>query len=285
MSISVIVAAKNAANSIRANLKAILQQLNPGDELLLIDASADTTAEIVQKEFPQVTLIKNPPTLLIPELWSIGLKQATGDILVITTAHCVPEDAWLAIARAALVEYAAVGGAIKNSAEASLVDSAIYYCRYWRYMLPFQKYETADLPGDNTAYRRKELFALEKDFATAFWEPFINIKIWRETKKMAMLPELVVCHHHSFTIGAFIENRLRHGYNFGKDRAKELTRIQRVGYLLASPLIPLIFLKRIFTASQPSERQKLLYTLPVLVLFLVAWALGEASAYGRSVSS
>jgi glycosyltransferase involved in cell wall biosynthesis len=283
MRTSVIVASKDAAHSIRANLRALLDQIETGsDEILLVDASTVGIAEIARQEFPGVKLIQLPRTSLIPELWSAGLKEAKGEMVAVTTAHCVPDPSWLKAARVALENgYSGVGGAIKNSDSASIVSSAVYFCRYWRYMLPFDKHETSDLPGDNAAYKREDLFTFQSYFHEAFWEPFINARMRQKGMKLLMLPDMIVTHNRSFGIVSFILNRLSHGYHFGQDRSLQLPRIKRLLYFLGSPLIPIIYLKRIFDATGRKNlpRRELIRSLPLMALFLSAWALGEATAY------
>ena len=54
-----------------------------------------------------------------------------------TEDHCVAGDGWLqSVVRAHEAADAAVGGAVENGATDRVVDWAVYFCEYGRYMLP-----------------------------------------------------------------------------------------------------------------------------------------------------
>ncbi len=282
MNISIVVAAKNASATIRDSLKAWQDQLQQGDEILIVNASFDSTAQIVRSEYPEAKLLNLPKGTLIPELWSTGILESSRDLVAITIANCVPEASWIEKARTFLnSDYSAVGGAIANHHDASLVDTAVYLCRYWRYMPPFAAAETADLPGDNCIYRRSDLMKYQTLFHAGFWEPEINNRMKQEGLRMMLTPDLMVSHKKSSGFFAFIQNRLQHGFHFGGERSAKLNIVQRIAYLLASPMIPFLLLSRIWNAVKKNSANKraLFFSFPILIFFLAAWAAGEAFGY------
>ena len=137
--ISVVIASLNARHSIAGCLRALeTERPTTPLEIIVVDSSMDGTDRIIEQSFPQVTLIKIPPPVLVPELWGIGIAHANGDVIAITTAHCVPDEHWLAeIKRAHRSAYPAVGGAIEQATPARVVDWAVYFCRFSSFMRAF----------------------------------------------------------------------------------------------------------------------------------------------------
>ena len=60
----------------------------------------------------------------------------------------------------------------------------------------------------------------------------------------------------------------------------------RLAAIAAAPLVPLILLGKIVRriARKPSYLGPFLHSLPVLLMFIGSWALGEASGYRSAVS-
>lgn len=98
--VSLIIAARNEANNIKACLEAVLAQTYPTAllEILVVnDHSEDKTVTIVN-DFPE----KNLHLLHLPEdktgkkqAIQLAIKQATGTLIVTTDADCVMEKDWL----------------------------------------------------------------------------------------------------------------------------------------------------------------------------------------------
>lgn len=138
---SVVVGSNNARASIVACVSMLVGH-GRGDEVevVVVDNSTDGTAAIVKARFPGVRLIPASLSALIPELWGEGIRVSRGEIVAITTAHCVPARDWVsAMLKAHEGAAAAVGGAIESAESTGLVDWAVYFCRYSQYMLPFEQ--------------------------------------------------------------------------------------------------------------------------------------------------
>jgi len=282
---SVVVASNNARTSIRECLAVLVDQRR-GDavEILVVDNSHDGSAEIVKDEFPDVSLIPAPTSALIPELWGLGMRESRGSIVAITTAHFVPAGDWVDAMLAAQEGPAAgVGGAIESAESAGLVDWAVYFCRYSQFMLPFEPGFVRDIAGDNASYKREHIERCRHVWRNGFWEPAVHAELQKAGLKLLLTPVVVVSHKRSFGLRGFVIQRLRHGMQFGRERASRLPWPQRALYIALSPTIPLIFLLRIARRvfGKRRNRTKLILSLPALVLFLLAWSLGELLGYLR----
>lgn len=283
--ISVVVASHNARMSIEECLAVLVaQRRETGAEILVVDNSTDGTTEIVRERFPDLKLVVEPPSAFIPELWGIGIRQSVGDIVVITTAHCIPDKDWLTrILKAHEAPAPAIGGAIENDESASIVDWAIYFCRYSPYMPPLREGFVSEIAGDNASYKRMYIDRCQNVWGNGFWEPAVHAELKKAGLSLLLVPSIVIHYKRSFGFLSFIKQRFQHGMQFGGERASRLSMPKRVLYIVFSPTIPLMFLARITRQVLTKRRhvEKLLMAFPILVLFLLAWACGELVGYLR----
>lgn len=281
--ISVVVAASNAARSIAACLTALHSQASEVQaEVIVPDASTDGTSEIIAQQFPWVRHLRYPPALLIPHLWREGIQHSRGEIVAVTTAHCIPEAGWLAgMLKAHASEHAAVGGAIENATPATLVDWAIYFCRYSAYMLPFEVAEVAELPGDNASYKRRVLTAYPELMQQGFWEPAFHARMRADGFTLLMHPSIIVRHTKSYSLVGFLRQRWQHGRVFAAMRLAHTGVGPRLVRIMAVPAVPLVMAKRIAGRVLQKRRHlpQLLLSFPLVWLFLGAWSLGELAGY------
>jgi glycosyltransferase involved in cell wall biosynthesis len=281
--VAVVVASHNARYSIEECLTALVTQW-PKDEveIVVVDNSTDGTTEVISKRFPELRLIVERSSLLIPELWGIGLYQSAAEIVAITTAHCIPDKDWLTqILKAHEVPFPAIGGAIENSDSARLVDWAVYFCRYSPYMLPFQEGFVAEIAGDNASYKRAYIDQWRHVWRNGFWESVVHAELRKAGLRLLLVPSIVIHHKRSFGLWAFIKQRFQHGMQFGRERASRFSIARRILYIALSPVIPFVMLVRIVQQVVTKRRHlgKLLQALPIVGLFLSAWALGELVGY------
>jgi len=128
--LSIVVGSHNARSSIGHCLRSLEAQRNGQEtEVIVVDNSTDGTDQIVAKEFSGVQLVRSPECRFIPELWEQGIRRSSGEIVAITTAHCVPEAHWIHEILKAHEgnSYVGIAGAIENEEQANLVDWAIYF--------------------------------------------------------------------------------------------------------------------------------------------------------------
>ncbi len=286
--ISVVVASQNARGTIVECLSALLSQARTFSvELIIVDSSSDETTVLIREQFPHVVLLALPPGALIPELWKVGIEHSTATIVAITTAHFIPAPDWLQqILKAHEAAAPAIGGAIENDEAGRVVDWAVYFCRYSPYMLPFSEGAASEIAGDNASYKRESLDRCRQAWRTGFWEPEVHAEMKKAGERLLLAPSIIVRHKHSFGWWGFMQQRFQHGIQFGGDRAARFSVSRRVLYSVLSPAIPFIFLMRIVRQLLVKQRHwgKFVQALPILVLFLSAWTLGELVGYVRGAT-
>jgi glycosyltransferase involved in cell wall biosynthesis len=280
-----VIASHNARASVEECLSALVAQ-RPGDELeiVVVDNSTDGTTEFIRSRFPSIKILAEPPSALIPELWGVGIRQSRGEIVAITTAHFIPDKDWFSqILKAHEALVPAVGGAIENDGSGRIVDWAIYFCRYSPYMLPFRKAFVPEIAGDNASYKREYLNRCQHAWSDGFWESAVHTELKNAGFQLLLAPGIIVRHRRSFGVWSFIKQRFQHGRQFGRTRAAHFSVPKRTLYIFLSPVIPLMFLARITRQVVTKQRHqgKLLIAFPVLVVFLLAWSVGELIGYLR----
>ena len=131
--VSIIVPCRNEARYIGPCLESILSSAYPPDavEVLVVDGnSTDNTRKIVAEysaKHPQIRLLDNPKRI-VPTAMNLGIRAATGDVIVRMDAHVVYPPEYIPRLVAALAETGAdnVGGCmITLPADGTAVSQAI----------------------------------------------------------------------------------------------------------------------------------------------------------------
>ena len=287
VALSIVVASCNAVVSIRDCLSCLVRQVDERIELIVVDNSDDGTTEIVRTDFPQIQLMTRPKNALINELWSAGIKESSGEIVALTTAHCIPSDDWIQqVLDGHLAEAAGVGGTIDGDPLSSLTDWAVCFCRYNHFLPPVTAGEVDDIPADNASYKRAPLFRHEAQWRDGFWEPQLHRALALEGQVLRIAPAMRVRHRHSYNFSGFLMQRFLHGRKYGSWRASTLGFAKRALMLAASPLIPFVLLQRTTrrVLQKGRNRSKFFAALPIIAAFYVAWACGEAAGYAKGLA-
>src|SRR5688572_28138580 len=94
--LSVVIGSHNSKASIKDCLEALQrQQDGVGAEIIVVDNSTDGADDLIARDFPDVTLVRLHSACFIPELWEAGIRISRGEVVALTTAHCVPASNWM----------------------------------------------------------------------------------------------------------------------------------------------------------------------------------------------
>ena len=88
-----------------------------------------------------------------------------------------------------------------------LVNWAAFFCEYTPYMGPVVEGESADLPGNNIAYKRPHLLRHAHELEQGRWESWINDKLRADGVPIASTNAAVVRHIKPFRLGHFLVQR------------------------------------------------------------------------------
>ena len=279
--LSVVVAVWPDLNGTAECLRSLASQQESAIEVLLVGGEAFPIE--MRSRFPSVRWFEGSPKMLVPHLWSIGIAASRGNIIALTTARFMPARDWLKNIYEAhrRLPSAGIGGAIDPPPEEDAKSWAIYFLRYSAYLSYSREQLIDEIAGENASYKRDSLTAHGAAIANGFWEPEFHRLLRAEGKTLTFVPAIRITQGASLGFRDFCQQRFRHGRHFGRTRLRESSAPVRIARIVTSPLIPAVLLAKIFYRVIASRRYagQLLVSLPILLVFVVAWTIGEVFGY------
>jgi hypothetical protein len=255
-------------------------------EVIVADRRDDEVSRRIERDYPEVALIRCPPQTPLPELRAAALDRAAGRYVVVTEDHCVPAADWLdgmaRAFRAAPAGTAAVGGCVENGVRDTPLDWATFLCEYSGFLAPVAEGETAVLPGMNVAYERRVLQDLDRSLLTqGFWETTVHPVLRQAGRTLFSTNGAKLLHCKRFSFGLFVRQRFLYSRYYAGLRFARGQRVRRAIAFAAAPLLPPILLYRVIrqTRAKGRPRSELLPALPLLAVFVFVWAWGEMVGY------
>ena len=280
--VSLVIVSQRGGAALLETVAAFVDATAGGAEIIVSECAPEDAAARIAERWPGVRMIHGDPPRTIPQLRAAGLAAATGPIVAMTTDSCVPAPGWLAALRRAHADGAdAVGGAIENGSTGRLIDWAVFFCEYGRYMTPLPAEPRSDLPGQNVSYSRPALAAIEDLVARGTWEPLWHWRLAARGARLVRDGSRVVVLTKRFTLSGFVRERFAYGRSFAAQRVENATAARRVLFTLGCVVLPAVVLARLLRDLLPKGRHlsRLLLSLPYLAIFACVWAAGEAVGY------
>jgi hypothetical protein len=211
-----------------------------------------------------------------------GVRAARAPIVAFVEDHCFPQPGWAAaLITAHRGPWAAVGPAVGNANPHSAISWANLLIEYTPWLIPATAGAVEHLPGHNSSYKRNIL--LEYGAALDTMLEAESILHWDlRAKGFALLlePSATTLHTNFTTIGASMRLRFHGGRLFAAARARRWPRGRRFIYAAATPLIPLVRLRRILAGAWRRRGAALpASAFPALVFLLACDAAGEMAGY------
>jgi hypothetical protein len=284
LQISIIIASINNPSYLVKCLTAIRQQVgNISAEVIVADCVGTAVTDLLRDEYPEVKLIAFSEFKTVAILRSAAILAAQGKILAITEDHCIPPLNWYKSIWQAHLKYPAVaiGGAVDNGAIDSLLDWAVFFCEYGKFMSPAPNGIVHDLPAPNVSYKRSALITIKAQIEQGYQETVIHPYLESQGEILWSDPTISMIHHKHFTLTDFLTERYHYSRAFAGRRNKTMQPFRRLFYLCLAPLLPPLLLVRL--GRQVLSRQQYLtkfcLCLPYLVIFTVIWSIGEIVGY------
>lgn len=157
--VSIVVLTKDEAANIGECLDALVAQLAPGDEVIVVDAaSTDGTIEIAcryESRHPDaVRVLASDELLSFGAARNIGIKLAHNEIVAFVSADAVPEADWLEALRSALVNADIVYGRQRHAPPAMNVATVSRGLRYHHFEIEDDGLPERYASNVNAAYRK-----------------------------------------------------------------------------------------------------------------------------------
>jgi len=239
--VSVITPAKNAAGTIRRCIDSVLSQEIEGDfeQIIVEDGSTDKT-EAILKEYSgfrgRFSHYKGPGTGPAAAR-NIGIKHASGNIIVFIDADCRAEEGWLRnlVRHFREENVGGVCGSVKTPKELSTVGKVIGLD--WEYRQEDKIIKSKRwFHTMNTAYRRElfdEIGVIDEELVTGE-DIDLTTRAFKTRYNFVFDKEAIVYHYHRSTIKQY----LKQFFNYGKGSYKLFKKETNLEHLL----IPIYFL-------------------------------------------
>ena len=213
--ISIIVPAYNAAQTLPACLAALQEQTHPPDQIIVVDdGSQDQTAQVARAY--GVQLLEQPHQGPAAAR-NLGIRQARGDIILLTDADCEPVPTWVAEMTRPFADpqVAGVKGSYRTHQQERVARLAQVEFEE-RYDL-LERLSTIDFIDTSAAAFRlaalREMGGFDPAFPQAVSEDVeFSYRLARAGYRLVFNRQAVVYHRHPSTWCAYLRRKIKFGY-------------------------------------------------------------------------
>lgn len=253
----------------------------PFDIVVVYDPHLDGVAALATRH-ASVRFVANEGQRTPLELAARAMREAGGDLVLLTEDHCIPRPDWVRRHRDAQApNRGAVGGVVETDANATPVDWAFYYVDFFRYMPPVTEGPSPTLTVCNVSYRREHLQRIASLWESFFHETAINEALRERFGPLWLAPDAQVRMRRSVRFGDAVYERYAFGRLFACTRLEFAGAGKRLMYSLTSPALPLLLMGRMTAKAvkSPAALPAFLRALPALTAMVLAWSWGEWLGY------
>jgi hypothetical protein len=281
--LSVVVPSVNGPDDLLNCLEALgLQSGGVALEVLVPERCGEAVRAIVRDRYPDARILPVPRGTPIPEMRRVAFAAATGDSVAVIEDHViVPPDWARSMVDARREGHRVVGGSVENGATARLVDRAAFLCEYGHLLEPQPPGPAPWLTGNNVVYDRALLEEHRDVLAEGRWEDRLHEVFRQEGVTLMSRPEIRVSHEMHYTVAGYAGQRFLYSRAWAGMQVDALSPVSRGVRVVKTVFLPPVLLLRIVRNgwSRPEWRADLLRSLPLLLVFVAAWALGEAAGW------
>lgn len=286
--LSIIVVCLNSPDVREACLKALDSQVDSGSVEILAVGHWSSDEQRVNPDdefgspggrFPTVRWLSASKDSTVPQMRTQAILQSHGEIVALLEDDCVVSEDWSSeVVRAHIADHAIIGGAIAPGTYHRRLDWAIYFCEYARFMPPFSGNQNA-LPGNNVSYKKHALPALNP--GDGFYEVFFHEQ-WRDSGGQLIADQnITVTNVNHWSTRHLTNIPFHHGRAFAGMRSARFSAGRKIVYFLLSPVLPAVKAVRLaaIVYSRRKYRTQFILSLPLIMIFLVSWSIGEFVGY------
>jgi len=284
--LSVIIASYNSRDTIGSCLRSLREQGDTNSfEVIVVNSSRDGTGEFLRQSFPEVRLFHFDERKFCGDARNIGIAEARGGIVAFIDADCVAPPGWVeAVLRAHESDHLAIGGAIANGNTESLVGWAAYFTEFSKWMPGTPGKMMEDIAGANMSYKAAA-FDEFGSFITGTYcsDTEFHWRMEKSGRKLLFNPSTEVSHCSIEEFGSFLAHEVFHGRCFARvrSRACSFPAWKRSAYALLMPLVAIKLMAEIVLENLVNRiyLKYFLFSLPLVVLGVASWSLGELLGY------
>lgn len=251
-------------------------------QIVVVDSSADGTAERLRCDFPTVEVIGLDQQTHQSIARNIGIARTQAPFIAITDQDCIVPPDWLArlLVRHQEDDYAAVGGSIGNGTPDSAVGTASYLIEFNEFLPAGTPHLVPMVPHCNVCFRR-EVFSTVGAFVAVppgAEDQVYNFLLCQKGQRILFDPAIVVTHLNRTDFSAFLRHQRLLG--FGSAIARRTVAIPGQLFVRTPVLVyTLPFLRlirtlvRLLVTNRPAFL-RYLRLLPLLMPGYLSWTRG-----------
>jgi hypothetical protein len=260
------------------------QSLHDRLELVVVTSSAADVAvpDEIDGRFRAVRVVEvgEESFAELPRARAEGVRAASAPVVVFGETHSFPEPGWAeALLEAHRGPWAAVGPVMLNANPRTAISRANLLVDFGPWVDRREAGPMPDLPGHNTAYKRDLLLARGPRLGELLAsETLLNLELSKAGHRLYFQPAART-RHLNLTGVFWLLERFDHDRLWAVTRARRWSWLRRLLYVAGAPLIPAVRLKRVLPEVRRTGGGRDLPLLVMVVLGLVAGALGELAGY------
>lgn len=281
--LSVVVPSVNGLDDLRECLEALAAEArHEAIEILVPERCGEAVRRVVARDYPQARLLPASPRTTIPDLRAMGFEAAGGDTVAVIEDHVIVPPGWARqIIDARRNGAEVVGGTLHNAATTRTVDWAAFLCEYSHMLVERPAGPATWLTGNNVAYRRELLERHRVAVTAGRWDDHLHAVLQRDGVELIYRPDIRVAHKKHYSVGEYVSQRFLYSRAHAGARTAGRPLAIRAAMGLGAILLPPVLLSRIVgrVLKTGAHRAELGKALPLLAVFVVSWAAGEAAGF------
>ena len=281
--LSVVVPFVNELSDLTDTLAALnRQRADVRLEVLVVNRQGAKLTDDVRRKFAWARVLETEGGTSIPDMRAQAFRAATGTAVAVIEDHVIVPDGWAkALLTAQSEETPVVGGSVRNLATDTVLDWAAFLCEYSHCIEPMPSGKVLWLTGNNVIYPRALLEQFREVTESGGWENRLHDKFRETGVPLVCRPEISVGHKKHYTFWEYFSQRYIYARSYAGARVSGSTLGRRLAFGGAAILLPPLLYWRTISRirSKGQHSAELVKSLPLLALFVLAWAAGEAVGY------
>ena len=284
--LSVVVPSVNTLADVERTLTALERERDSVPlEILLVDRLGETVRAAVRERYPLVRILEASYAATIPAMRQMAFEAAEGEFIAVIEDHVIVPAGWARMLidaeRAARTEAgdrdAIVGGSVENAATRRVVDWAAFLCEYSHCITPMPSGPSNWVTGNNVIYPRSLLRRYLDRLSPDQWENHLHGLMRADGVALVLRPDISVGHEKYYTLWEYVSQRFHYARSYAGARVAHAPLAKRLAYGAAAAALPPVLYARTISRilAKKRHRAQLLASLPLIAVFVCAWAAGE----------
>jgi hypothetical protein len=277
--LSVVVPSVNGFSDLKDCLSALdRERERVALEVLVVERCGEPVRAQVRQHFPAVRVMPVDTSTTIPQMRALAFQEATAPAVAVIEDHVLVPAGWARQMLDALGDgQRVVAGSIENAATSGLMDWAAFLCEYSHCLTPLPAGPVDWLTGNNVVYPKALLNRYWGAASAGRWENHLHETMRQDGVPLVCHPEIAADHKKHYTFTEYLSQRYLYARSYAGARVAGRPVWQRIAFGLGAFLLPPVLfgrtVSRIFRKGR--HRGLLLKSLPLIAVFVLAWAWGE----------